>query len=208
MSQVSEYIKMALMNIRSNKGRSFLTMLGIIIGISSVILVISVGQGIGEAISSSLNALAGGQLYFYSGGSGNVLTGVSDEEVIEFTIDDLDDLKENIPHVKGASPVDSFYGSANGPKESGLVAYLYGGTEALQYQYQEPIIKGRYYNRTDLESGSCVCVIRESSAISLYGTTDVIGNTFETEMYGRTIEFDPVTYRLHIRAIGKPEKAI
>ena len=46
MSQVWEYIKIALMNIRSNKGRSVLTMLGIIIGISSVIMIISVGNGI------------------------------------------------------------------------------------------------------------------------------------------------------------------
>ena len=41
MTQVWEYIKIALMNIRSNKGRSILTMLGIIIGISSVIMIIS-----------------------------------------------------------------------------------------------------------------------------------------------------------------------
>ena len=44
MAQLFEYIKMALMNIRSNKGRSILTMLGIIIGISSVIMVISIGN--------------------------------------------------------------------------------------------------------------------------------------------------------------------
>ena len=45
MTQVWEYIKIALMNIRSNKGRSILTMLGIIIGISSVIMIISIGNG-------------------------------------------------------------------------------------------------------------------------------------------------------------------
>ena len=43
MGQMIEYIKMALSNIRSNKGRSFLTMLGIIIGISSVITIMGVG---------------------------------------------------------------------------------------------------------------------------------------------------------------------
>ena len=47
MTQVWEYIKIALMNIRSNKGRSILTMLGIIIGISSVIMIISIGRGYG-----------------------------------------------------------------------------------------------------------------------------------------------------------------
>ena len=65
MAQLFEYIKMALMNIRSNKGRSILTMLGIIIGISSVIMVISIGNGLSSQVSDELNNLAGGQLYFY-----------------------------------------------------------------------------------------------------------------------------------------------
>ena len=45
MAQLYEYMKMALDNIRANKGRSFLTMLGIIIGISSVIMIMSIGGG-------------------------------------------------------------------------------------------------------------------------------------------------------------------
>ena len=60
MAQLFEYIKMALMNIRSNKGRSILTMLGIIIGISSVIMVISIGNGLSSQVSDELNNLAGG----------------------------------------------------------------------------------------------------------------------------------------------------
>ncbi len=197
MTQVLEYIKMALMNIRTNKGRSFLTMLGIIIGISSVILVISVGQGIAGEVSGQLNALAGGQLYFYSNASGNsmILNGSSDEEEILFTLEDLEEIREKIPHIKGATNVDSGYGTADGPKEHGLVAYLYAGTEALQYQYQEPIIKGRYFNRTDFESASKVCVIREASALSLFGTTDVIGQSFNTEFWGRSMEFKIIGIR-------------
>ena len=45
MAQLLEYLKMAVDNIRANKGRSILTMLGIIIGISSVIMIMSIGQG-------------------------------------------------------------------------------------------------------------------------------------------------------------------
>ena len=56
MAQVWEYIKIALMNIKSNKGRSFLTMLGIIIGISSVIMIISIGDGLKGGINDELNA--------------------------------------------------------------------------------------------------------------------------------------------------------
>ena len=62
MSQFWEYLKIALMNIKSNKGRSFLTMLGIIIGISSVILIISVGNGIKAEVNGELNQMAGGQV--------------------------------------------------------------------------------------------------------------------------------------------------
>ena len=65
MSQVWEYIKIALMNIRSNKGRSVLTMLGIIIGISSVIMIISVGNGIKSEVNGELNDMAGGQVAMY-----------------------------------------------------------------------------------------------------------------------------------------------
>ena len=193
MTQILEYIKMALMNIKSNKGRSLLTMLGIIIGISSVILVISVGQGIAGEVSGQLNALAGGQLYFYSGSMGVGMP--VEEETVDFTLEDLEDIREKIPHVKGASTVINGFGTANGPKGTGLTCFVYGGTEALQYQYQEPIVKGRFFNKTDLESRSNVCVIRENSAIALYGTTDVIGNTFEVEVEGKTMEFKVIGIR-------------
>lgn len=60
MAQAWEYIKIALMNIRSNKGRSILTMLGIIIGITSVIMIISIGDGVKGQVNDELNAMAGG----------------------------------------------------------------------------------------------------------------------------------------------------
>ena len=65
MAQLLEYIKMALENIRANKGRSILTMLGIIIGISSVIMIISIGNGFQDQINDQLNSMAGGQVAIY-----------------------------------------------------------------------------------------------------------------------------------------------
>ena len=52
------------------KGRSFLTMLGIIIGISSVIMIMSIGGGAKTKMSDALNAIAGGQIYVYSNTDG------------------------------------------------------------------------------------------------------------------------------------------
>ena len=64
MAQIWEYIKIALMNIKSNKGRSILTMLGIIIGISSVIMVISIGNGVRGQVNSELEGIAGDRSLF------------------------------------------------------------------------------------------------------------------------------------------------
>ncbi len=64
MAQLGEYIKMALKNIAANKGRTLLTMLGIIIGISSVILIVSVGNGATDMIATELGSLGKGQIFF------------------------------------------------------------------------------------------------------------------------------------------------
>ena len=191
MTQFLEYVKMALMNIRSNKGRSILTMLGIIIGISSVIMVISIGSGVSSEISNELDQLAGGQLAFYSESNESDPNG---DEVIAFGRETFLEIEEKIDHVKGVSPSYQSYGSAQGPKGD-FTAYLYGGTEALQYLYKEPIIKGRYFTASDYEAANRVCVIRESSAIALFGTTDVIGNTFDVDVYGSTVEMTVIGVR-------------
>ena len=190
MTQFFEYVKMALMNIKSNKGRSLLTMLGIIIGISSVIMVISIGNGVSSQINEELNKLAGGQLAFYSGS----VMGEVVEESIRFTTEDFEDIEEKIDHVKGVSPNYQTYGNARS-KKGEFTAYLYGGMVAQQYIYQEPIVKGRYFSKADYEAGSRVCVIRESSAIALFGTTDVIGESFETIVDGISADFKIVGIR-------------
>ena len=65
MSGLYEYIKMAVQNIWANKGRSFLTMLGIIIGIASVIAIVSIGEGTKNQMNSEINDIGGGQIAVY-----------------------------------------------------------------------------------------------------------------------------------------------
>ena len=96
MAQVWEYIKIALMNIKSNKGRSFLTMLGIIIGISSVIMIISVGNGIKGGINDELSSMAGGQIYLYANSGDDGID-------IEFTEEDIQAIMEKVPNVKAVT---------------------------------------------------------------------------------------------------------
>ena len=105
MAQIWEYIKIALMNIRSNKGRSVLTMLGIIIGIASVIMVISIGNGVRSEVNSELEGIAGGQVAFY-------VDSTRKDTTVSFNQADFDAIAAQIDHIKGVTPQYGTWGTA------------------------------------------------------------------------------------------------
>lgn len=180
MAQILEYIKIALMNIKSNKGRSVLTMLGIIIGISSVIMVISIGNGVRGQVNSELEGLGGGQIAFY-------VDSTRKDTTVTFNQSDYDAIMEQVEHVKGVTPSFGTWGTAEGPKGDYDIN-MSGGTTGLQYASTDPIIKGKYFTQNDYDAGSNVCVISEASAVALFGTTDVVGMTFDATFWGITQE--------------------
>ena len=179
MAQLYEYIKMAIDNIRANKGRSFLTMLGIIIGISSVIMIMSVGGGAKTEMSDALNAIAGGQIYIYSnsdGGSGDYITP-----------EDMEAIKEKVPHVKGVTPSDSLVGTLLAPKGN-FDVIASSGTADLEYTHNPEMKYGRYFTDSDVEAMNLVAVIGQSDAVKMFGTDDVVGMTVEATIYNITHE--------------------
>ncbi|MCM1252026.1 MAG: ABC transporter permease [Clostridium sp.] len=178
MAQIWEYIKIALMNIKSNKGRSVLTMLGIIIGIASVIMIMAIGNGVKGQINDELESIGSGLIELY-------LDTTLDTTTMRFAQEDFDLIMDKVDHVKGATPVMGGWGTANGPKGN-FEARVMGGNEGLQYYSANggSIIKGRYFSKSDADSANRVCVIPESSAVLLFGTTDVVGMSFEVTLYG------------------------
>lgn len=178
MGQIWEYIKIALMNIKTNKGRSVLTMLGIIIGIASVIMIISIGNGVRSSVNDELENMGGGLIAIYT--NENV-----EGNDVRFTEEDFALIKEKVEHVKGATAQYGYWGAtARGRKGADFPTTLNGGNTALQYAIgNEPIVRGRYFSQSECESASMVCVINESSARSLFGTTDVVGMSFEITLW-------------------------
>lgn len=179
MGQLFEYIKMALSNIKMNKGRSFLTMLGIIIGVSSVILIMSIGNGAKVEMEEELTSVAGGEVYIYANSN-------LDGEVPTVTEADREELRE-LQGVKGAS---SLAGSIIASVKTGK-----GNFEAI-VDYADPdyvyannptMLYGQWYTWDDFNSGLAVAVISEQDAIQMFGTSDVVGLTFEMDD-GTTIE--------------------
>ena len=102
MTQLGEYFKMAFKNIWGNKGRTLLTMLGIIIGISSVILVVSVGGGATELIAGELGDLGSGQIAFQV---------LKDEDKYLLDRDDLSAVRQ-LDGVKAVTKQDFFSGGS------------------------------------------------------------------------------------------------
>lgn len=187
MAQIWEYIKIALMNIKSNKGRSILTMLGIIIGISSVIMVMAIGNGVRGQVNEELESIGSGQIAIYVDSS-------LKETTVSFTKDDFDLIMNRVDHVKAVTASLGAWGTAEGPKGD-FEANVTGGNEGMQYALGDPIVRGRYFSKGDAESGNKVCVISERSAISMFGTTDVIGMSFDLTLYGITQELTIVGIR-------------
>ncbi len=128
MAQLWEYIKIALMNIKSNKGRSILTMLGIIIGISSVIMIISIGNGVRDSVSNELKNMVGGKIIIYTNG------GVEGNDV-KFTEDDFKLVKEKVAHVKGATTQYSYLGATAKARKGDFSANLEGGSTWQRLTY-------------------------------------------------------------------------
>ena len=189
MAQIWEYIKIALMNIKSNKGRSVLTMLGIVIGIASVIMVMAIGNGVRGQINDELESIGSGMVELY-------LDTTLETTTIRFAQEDFDLIQDRVAHVKGVTPLFGGWGSAEGPKGN-FEARVMAGTEGLEYYSGDggPVIKGRYFTAEEADSGSRVCVISEGNAMNMFGTTDVIGMSFEVTLYGISQELTIIGIR-------------
>ena len=172
MGQLWEYVKLALTNIRMNRGRSFLTMLGIIIGVSSVILIMSVGNGAKAEMENELTSVAGGQIYIYSNSN---LEG----EVPSITEGDRDALRE-LEHVKGATSVMNYWSSVKTAKGSFDAIIDFGNPDSA-YMSNVDMLYGQWFTWDDYNAGRDVAVIGEQDAVKMFGTADVVGLTFEME---------------------------
>ena len=180
MAQLLEYIKMALENIRANKGRSILTMLGIIIGISSVIMIISIGNGFQDQINDQLNSMAGGQVAIYVSDDGK-----GDEYYI--TDDDMEAIREKVSNVRGVVDNWNLAGTALSPKGD-FDAMVTAGNWDLEKYNRDAVVRGKYFTKEDFYNGSKVCVISQSDAVRMFGTDDVVGMTVELTISNVTQE--------------------
>lgn len=165
-----ESFKMAIDSILANKMRSFLTMLGIIIGIAAVIAILAVGNGATTQITGTFSDLGASTI------SVSTSRDATDNEKINSK--DIKALKESIPTIDHISPALNIQavGSADDQTKTMLIS---AGTPDLQYTNQmmdKAIVYGRYFNSTEYAEASKVAVISADTARALFnGRENVVG---------------------------------
>ncbi len=152
----------ALQSIRANKMRSFLTMLGIIIGISSVIAIVSIGQGGKQAIMGEFDDLGTNVINV---NLKSMFNDIDDRDY--FTLKDADLIKAKIPEVTTVVPATGYMGQIKTEKESKF-AEIDGITHEFNKLVKTEMLAGRFLNERDVESGRNVIVIDEITAKKLF----------------------------------------
>lgn len=179
---VLESFQSAMQSVRANKLRSFLTMLGIIIGISSVIAIVSIGDGAKKFVSAQFENIGTNIV--------NLRINSADDNIQKrdyFTLDDIQLIKERVPEV--TSVVTDIGGSGTLKTENNKTKKVSAsGTTADSMKfYNIKIVKGRYLNETDIDAAKNIAVVDDKTAIKLFGDTDIVGKRTQLSMGDKNI---------------------
>lgn len=163
---IRENIRIAVFSIKTNIMRSLLTMLGIIIGVASVIAIVTVGNGGRDYIVGMIRDMGNSAI------SLTVNTNTADDDDY-FTDADIAAIK-NLDGVQYASMQSMAMCQMTANDQSGFLMGIGGNTD-MQNLMQTPCIYGRFFNQEEFEQGKYVGVIDVSSALQLFGTKNVVG---------------------------------
>ncbi|OGO76576.1 MAG: macrolide ABC transporter permease [Clostridiales bacterium GWB2_37_7] len=166
---IMESFRSALQSVMANKMRSFLTMLGIIIGISSVITIVSIGEGGKKAITGEFENIGTNVI--------NVSVKARNNNVETrdyFTMRDAELLKEKIPEVDTVTLSNGDFGAVKTESKS-KDASINGINESYTELVKTDMLEGRFINERDVQTLRNVIVIDDISAKKLFGNQSAVG---------------------------------
>jgi putative ABC transport system permease protein len=175
-------IRVAFRALQRNKMRAALTMLGIIIGVSAVVAMVSIGQGAQAAVAAQIDSI-GTNLLFVSAGAqnvGGVRSGTGDTGTNTLTVEDLEAIKREVPSVSMVTPTVNSRGQ--------LVAGNMNWNTSIQgvsEQYPEVrkwmVQSGEFFTDSDVRTAARVLVIGQTIADNLFAGGDSIGQTVRVQ---------------------------
>lgn len=175
-----ETVRVAMTGLLANKLRAALTVLGMTIGVASVIVLIAVGKGSSEAVASSIEGLGSNVLLVMST-SGGMMPGAS-ASASSLTIEDVDALNDEVlaPDVESASPIinvssASMVNGATSYEPSQVVGTTPSYLDAKGYEVEQ----GVGFTDAQVEARDRVAVIGSTVASSLFPGQSPVGSTVQ-----------------------------
>ncbi|MEQ2911950.1 ABC transporter permease [Butyricimonas faecihominis] len=180
-------IVIALRALSNNKLRGFLTMLGIIIGVSSVISMLAIGEGSKRSIEKQIEELGANMIVVNP--TNAIVGGIRQNGVIVQTLElkDYQAIMSEVPYLESCSPYvtksgQAIYGPNNTPTS------IYGINEDYMEIRRLSVAKGEMFSDQDMKMAAKVCVVGQT----------IVDNLFKNGEYplGQVIRFDKVPFRI------------
>jgi putative ABC transport system permease protein len=180
-------IKIATNALKRNKFRAGLTMLGIIIGVSSVIGMLSIGEGSKRSIRNQISGMGSNMIFVMPGSQqrGGAMMGNANAKTL--TLEDVEKLQKESQYLSAVSPQVTSSGQAiNGNKN--LPTSMTGANEKFLEIRKYELKDGRMFNQQEINSLAKVCIIGKTVADTLFGK--------KVDPVGQTIRFSNIPFRI------------
>lgn len=169
-----ETLRLAIQAIISNSMRSFLTVLGVIIGVAAVISMVTVGQGSTDQVEENVASLGTNLLMISSGRGGGPNS--SGDAGTSFKLKDVDAIEDQISKIQTAAPSSSsqvqvIFGNNN--YSSSII-----GTDNRYFIVRDwDLSNGREFYESEIRSGTSVCLLGQTIREELFGSGNPLGET-------------------------------
>jgi putative ABC transport system permease protein len=202
--------------LTANKMRAFLTMLGIIIGVSSVITLVSIGSGLKDTISSALNAYGSDLIYLMPGEMSASAGPTGSFGLTKLSYDDVDYLKQRLSNFSGVVPMSENYGTIERADKKLKNASVISTSFDYELIVGEKMTGGQFFNRAQQQTGARVAIVGATVRTDLFSGADPIGQEIminddkfiiigETAKRGSTLgqDMDKIVYLPYTAMKGK-----
>ncbi len=177
-------ILLAMREIRRNVLRSSLTALGIIIGVASVIIMVTLGNGATAQVTADIANMGSNMLSVVPGQ--RVGPGGASGSAKPFRRQDVDALSRDVPSITAVAPVSSIGLSViSGAKNRSTT--ITGTTNEYFESGNWKLADGRWFSDSELRSGAAVCIIGQTTRTELLGATDAIGSRLRLRALSCTV---------------------
>lgn len=178
--------KIALRALANNKLRAFLTMLGIIIGVASVITMLAIGQGSKKSIQAQISEMGSNMIMIHPGGErrGGVRRDPSEMQTLKLT--DYETLRDETNFISAISPNVSSSGQLIAGNNNYPSSVSGVGIDYLEIR-QLTVESGEMFDEGDIRTAAKVCIIGKTIVDNLFPGKDPIG---------QTIRFNQVPFRV------------